>query len=202
MTFFKPLDKLCDPAKLYLVISVVSILASLMTSNILGIGVHAVTVLLWAFVLGWICDQGYPGVSWFLVLALPVLMLVMMIVGVVFIFTRPENERAEILGKLGSSKSTVVVEEGDDDTDDEKEDEDEKEKEKEKEEKEKEGYGNGYDSDDNMTGGMNTYNKASLEKMSIRNPSQLGRAVQGMMSMKPDGFTNPSGVSEAFGPIL
>ena len=192
MTFFKPLDKLCDPAKLYLVISVVSILASLMTSNILGIGVHAVTVLLWAFVLGWICDQGYPGVSWFLVLALPVLMLVMMIVGVVFIFTRPENERAEIMGKLGSSKSTVVVEEGDDDTDDEDEDEDKKE--------EKEGY-EGYDSDEGMTG-MNTYNKASLEKMSIRNPSQLGRAVQGMMSMKPDGFTNPSGVSEAFGPIL
>lgn len=199
MTFFKPLDKLCDPAKLYLVISVVSILASLMTSNILGIGVHAVTVLLWAFVLGWICDQGYPGVSWFLVLALPVLMLVMMIVGVVFIFTRPENERAEIMGKLGSSKSTVVVEEGDDDTDDEEED-GEKDK-KEDGEKEKEGYG-GYDSDDNMTGGMNTYNKASLEKMSIRNPSQLGRAVQGMMSMNPDGFTNPSGVSEAFGPIL
>lgn len=198
MTFFKPLDKLCDPAKLYLVISVVSILASLMTGNILGIGVHAVTVLLWAFVLGWICDQGYPGVSWFLVLALPVLMLVMMIVGVVFIFTRPENERAEIMGKLGSSKSTVVVEEGDDDTDDEKEDE----KEDEKKDGEKEGYG-GYDSDeDGMTGGMNTYNKASLEKMSIRNPSQLGRAVQGMMSMKPDGFTNPSGVSEAFGPIL
>ena len=190
MTFFKPLDKLCDPAKLYLVISVVSILASLMTSNILGIGVHGVPVLLWAFVLGWICDQGYPGVSWFLVLALPVLMLVMMIVGVVFIFTRPENERAEIIGKLGSSKSTVVVEEGDDDTDDEKEDE------------VKEGYGDdGYDSEEGMTG-MNTYNKGNLEKMSIRNPSQLGRAVQGMMSMKPAGFTNPSGVSEAFGPIL
>ena len=189
MTFFKPLDKLCDPAKLYLVISVVSILASLMTSNILGIGVHAVTVLLWAFVLGWICDQGYPGVSWFLVLALPVLMLVMMIVGVVFIFTRPENERAEIMGKLGSSKSTVVVEEGDDEKKDEEKDE------------EKEGYG-GYDSSEEGMTGMNTYSKGNLEKMSIRNPSQLGRAVQGMMSMKPDGFTNPSGVSEAFGPIL
>ena len=201
MTFFKPLDKLCDPAKLYLVISVVSILASLMTSNILGIGVHAVTVLLWAFVLGWICDQGYPGISWFLVLALPVLMLVMMIVGVVFIFTRPENERSEIIGKLGSSKSTVVVEEGDDEKKDEEKDEEKDEKKDEEKDEEKEGYG-GYDSSEEGMTGMNTYNKGNLEKMSIRNPSQLGRAVQGMMSMKPDGFTNPSGVSEAFGPIL
>ena len=44
MTFFKPLDKLCDPAKLYLVISVVSILASLRLAIFL-IGVYAVTVL-------------------------------------------------------------------------------------------------------------------------------------------------------------
>ena len=69
MPFFKPLKELCDPAKLYLVISVISIIASLMTSNILGIAIHAVSVILWAFLLGWLCDQGYPGVSWFLVLA-------------------------------------------------------------------------------------------------------------------------------------
>ena len=105
-------------------------------------------------------------------------MLVILIVGVVFIFTRPENERAEIMGKLGSSKSTVVVEEGDDD--DKKKDEEKEEGKMKRKMKRKKDMEDTIDMiDDGMTGGMNTYNKGNLEKMSIRNPSQLGRAGAG-----------------------
>lgn len=171
MPFFKPLGELCDPAKLYLVISVISIVASLMTKNILGIAFHAVSVLLWAFLLGWLCDRGYPGVSWFLVLALPILMLVILIVGFVFIMSRPKNERSDILQKLSNKNSAA--------------DEGEAKEGEAKEGEDKEGF-----------------SKASLEQMSIKNPKQLGQVVQGMMSMQSDSFSNPSGVSEAFGPIL
>ena len=50
--------------------------------------------------------------------------------------------------------------------------------------------------------GMGSFNKRSLEQMSIKNPEQLGNAIQGMMSMEGDEVSNPSSVSEAFGPIL
>jgi len=174
MGFFKPLHELCDPAKLYLVISFVSIVASLMTSNLLGISLHAVSVLLWAFVLGWLCDRGYPGVSWFLVLALPVLMLVILIIGTVFILSRPADERSDLLRKISKEK-----------TDEGKSPEDEKEK-----------------RDDSSKEGMGGMKRETLEKMSIRTPQDLSRAVNGMMNMNKESFSNSSSINEAFGPIL
>lgn len=177
MPFFKPLHQLCDPAKLYLVISVVSILASLMADSILGVSIHAVSVLLWAFLLGWLCDQGHPGVSWFLVLALPILMLIILIIGVIFIGTRTSEERQTILSKMSKQgdeavDASTVKEEG---------------KEESKEEsKDKEGMGD-YDSE-------------TFESMSINNPQQLAGAVSAMMNMN-EGMTS-SNLNEAFGPLL
>ena len=177
MPFFKPLHQLCDPAKLYLVISVVSILASLMADSILGVSIHAVSVLLWAFLLGWLCDQGHPGVSWFLVLALPILMLIILIIGVIFIGTRTSEERQTILSKMSKQgdeavDASTVKEEG---------------KEESKEEsKDKEGMGD--------------YDSATFESMSINNPQQLAGAVSAMMNMN-EGMTS-SNLNEAFGPLL
>jgi ABC-type multidrug transport system fused ATPase/permease subunit len=177
MPFFKPLHQLCDPAKLYLVISVVSILASLMADSILGVSIHAVSVLLWAFLLGWLCDQGHPGVSWFLVLALPILMLIILIIGVIFIGTRTSEERQTILSKMSKQgdeavDASTVKEEG---------------KEESKEEsKDKEGMGD--------------YNSETFESMSINNPQQLAGAVSAMMNMN-EGMTS-SNLNEAFGPLL
>jgi hypothetical protein len=173
MPFFKPLHQLCDPAKLYLVISVVSILASLMADSILGVSIHAVSVLLWAFLLGWLCDQGHPGVSWFLVLALPILMLIILIIGVIFIGTRTSEERQTILSKMSKQgdeavDASTVKEEG-------------KEESKDKE-------------------GMGDYDSETFESMSINNPQQLAGAVSAMMNMN-EGMTS-SNVNEAFGPLL
>ena len=173
MPFFKPLHQLCDPAKLYLVISVVSILASLMADSILGVSIHAVSVLLWAFLLGWLCDQGHPGVSWFLVLALPILMLIILIIGVIFIGTRTSEERQTILSKMSKQGDEAV--DASTGTEESKE-----------ESKDKEGIGD-YDSE-------------TFESMSINNPQQLAGAVSAMMNMN-EGMTS-SNLNEAFGPLL
>ena len=173
MPFFKPLHQLCDPAKLYLVISVVSILASLMADSILGVSIHAVSVLLWAFLLGWLCDQGHPGVSWFLVLALPILMLIILIIGVIFIGTRTSEERQTIVSKMSKQ--------GDEAVDASTGKEESKEESKDKE-------------------GMGDYDSETFESMSINNPQQLAGAVSAMMNMN-EGMTS-SNLNEAFGPLL
>ena len=173
MPFFKPLHQLCDPAKLYLVISVVSILASLMADSILGVSIHAVSVLLWAFLLGWLCDQGHPGVSWFLVLALPILMLIILIIGVIFIGTRTSEERQKILSKMSKQGDEAV----DSPTDKEESKEESKDKE-----------------------GMGDYDSETFGSMSINNPQQLAGAVSAMMNMN-EGMTS-SNLNEAFGPLL
>ena len=112
MGFFKPLGQLCNPSKVYLAISVITILSSLMTGSIFGIIFHAITVLLWAFFLGWLCDEGHSNVAWFLVLALPILMFIIIVVGLVFFFSHSADKRSDMLDHI---KSTSASEADDDD---------------------------------------------------------------------------------------
>lgn len=67
--------KLCTPAKVYLVISVVACLIALFQrSPVTTVLVQFLFVLLWTFALNWLCSKGFKGVSWFLVL-LPYIMM-------------------------------------------------------------------------------------------------------------------------------
>jgi hypothetical protein len=67
--------KLCTPAKVYLVVSVVSVLIALFRrSPVTTVLVQFLFVLLWTFALNWLCSKGYKNVSWFLVV-LPYVML-------------------------------------------------------------------------------------------------------------------------------
>ena len=67
--------KLCTPAKVYLVVSVVSVLIALFRrSPVTTVLVQFLFVLLWTFALNWLCSKGYKNVSWFLVI-LPYVML-------------------------------------------------------------------------------------------------------------------------------
>ena len=78
---------LCTPAKIYFVLSVISILALLMQNladsgrycvgnysakiphhNMLFFVVKALYVLVWTYLLQLLCKHGYKNVSWFLVL--------------------------------------------------------------------------------------------------------------------------------------
>ena len=102
--FFKPIGELCTPAKVYMVIAAVSILASFMTDSLFGIAFHAIVSLLWAFFLGWLCDSGHSGVSWFLVLWLPALMFVFIIFGFVYLMTIKKEERKALSAKLAATE--------------------------------------------------------------------------------------------------
>jgi hypothetical protein len=90
------IKNLCTPAFVYLIISVISIIAmaiqnygnsdlyclGLYSCNVTSIGIifvfKVLYVLFWTWVLNIICRGGYPGVSWFLVLFPYILLFVLL----------------------------------------------------------------------------------------------------------------------------
>lgn len=60
---------ICAPAKLYLVISAIAIIMALFNKfsmkSILG---KTLFILLWTWILNFLCKKGYKTISWFLVL--------------------------------------------------------------------------------------------------------------------------------------
>jgi len=72
--------KMCTPARIYFVVSVFgAILALLNNVPIISVAMKFIFILLWTYVLAFLCKKGYSTISWFLVL-LPfiVMMLAMM----------------------------------------------------------------------------------------------------------------------------
>jgi hypothetical protein len=93
---FKLLKKLCTPAYVYLVISVVSILVLMFqnggntntycvgsfecpvaNTSLIFLG-EIIYVIFWTFILNLICKSGYKNISWFLVLLPFVLFFVLL----------------------------------------------------------------------------------------------------------------------------
>lgn len=75
-------DSLCDPAKLYISLVLISVVFSLYNSlQVMSAIVQVLFALFWTFVLNWICQKGYKGVSWFLVL-LPFILMVLVYLGI------------------------------------------------------------------------------------------------------------------------
>jgi len=86
MAFPKSLKQLCTPAWIYFVLSMIAILilfvqnlgnknkfqignvSCYVTSTTLLFIVKIIYVLFWTYVLNLICKDGYPSLSWFLVL--------------------------------------------------------------------------------------------------------------------------------------
>jgi len=69
MNIEQSLSTLCPPAMLYLVLSLVSTLGMVVNSfSLLSILFKVVFVLMWTWILNFICLKGYGMVSWFLVL--------------------------------------------------------------------------------------------------------------------------------------
>jgi len=65
----KEFRKLCTPAKIYFAIAVIATIVALFR----GVGLmmafmKMLFAFIWTFILGWLCDKGYSGISWFLVL--------------------------------------------------------------------------------------------------------------------------------------
>ena len=81
------IKKLCAPAIVYLVFSIISIFASLAQSVSLGsIVMQAIMTILWTWVIQYLCTNGYKTLSWILVL-FPIIIIIMGIIFVLLIGT-------------------------------------------------------------------------------------------------------------------
>ena len=71
----KNFSKLCTPAKIYFAIAVIATLFDLYNgASIMFAFWEIFFAFIWTFILGWLCDQGYKSISWFLVLLPYILM--------------------------------------------------------------------------------------------------------------------------------
>jgi hypothetical protein len=72
----KLFNELCTPAKVYFVFAVISNIFAFYQgeTSFMSILINIIFVLIWTYILGWICKKGFNLVSWFLVLA-PLLIL-------------------------------------------------------------------------------------------------------------------------------
>ena len=62
-------SSLCLPAKVYLIIAITGMLASLYNKiSVLNLVFSAIFILLWTNILNWFCSRGYMFLSWFLVM--------------------------------------------------------------------------------------------------------------------------------------
>ena len=74
------LSSMCAPAKLYGIVSLVSIAGLLVNQQVAGALGQTIFAGIWVFVLNWICQEGWTGLSWFLVI-LPVIVVILVIIG-------------------------------------------------------------------------------------------------------------------------
>jgi hypothetical protein len=75
-------SKICMPAKIYFAIAVIaSVIALFSGLGIMMVAMKLVFAFIWTFVLGWLCDQGFKSLSWFLVL-LPYIFIALAMFGV------------------------------------------------------------------------------------------------------------------------
>ena len=62
-------NNLCDPAKLYIVLSIIAIIVAFFRRmSFRSLVFKAFFVLFWTWVLNYMCSKGFKMVSWFLVL--------------------------------------------------------------------------------------------------------------------------------------
>ena len=78
----KEFSKLCTPAKIYFTLAVLSIIISFFS------GVHfsllisnLIVTFIWTYFLAFLCRKGYKSISWFLVLA-PFIMIILITLGI------------------------------------------------------------------------------------------------------------------------
>ena len=70
--------KYCTPAQLYLILGVIGILSAFFNNfSIETLLTKALFLVIWAWVLNWLCSKGFKAVSWILVLFPFILVLFM-----------------------------------------------------------------------------------------------------------------------------
>ena len=61
-------SKLCTPAMIYFVLSMIGLLMSIFTNfNIMSLLVKGFFIIVWSFFLNYLCTTGFSSISWILV---------------------------------------------------------------------------------------------------------------------------------------
>ena len=72
---------LCTPALIYFVLSVLAIIGMIFSNFfVIPILIQIIGVLIWTWLLNYLCSSGYEGVSWFLVLFPYIIIFIMVII--------------------------------------------------------------------------------------------------------------------------
>ena len=71
-------EKYCTPAQLYLILGTIGIIAGFFNGfKIETLLTNALFLVIWAWVLNWLCSKGFKAISWILVL-LPYILVAFM----------------------------------------------------------------------------------------------------------------------------
>jgi len=63
-------NELCTPAKVYFILQTIIIIFGMFQgTTAMSLLINIIFVLVWTYILGWICKKGFNIVSWILVLA-------------------------------------------------------------------------------------------------------------------------------------
>ena len=109
--------KICLPAKVYLALTIFSLLVSYTSPNIGEPHTSIFTIffsILWFFFLNWLCDKGLSRLSWFLVL-LPFIIIIVALFILAGTLARSntvlvyEEDRSYTIPVLSSAAGTPVV---------------------------------------------------------------------------------------------
>jgi hypothetical protein len=84
------MGSMCAPAKLYGMISLVSIAGFLYNQQVGAAFGNVAFAGIWVFLLNWICQEGWSGLSWFLLLLPVIVAIILMMIGAVAVATSPE----------------------------------------------------------------------------------------------------------------
>jgi hypothetical protein len=85
--------KYCTPAQLYLILGVIGIIsASFNKFSVETLLTKALFLVVWAWVLNWLCSKGFQAISWILVL-LPFILVLFM-----FLFVKDVARKEGFVG--------------------------------------------------------------------------------------------------------
>ena len=76
-------NQLCNPAKLYFALVIISIIVGLFSGfQFMAVLIKLIFAFVWTMVLNWLCKKGWKTLSWILVL-LPFLFIIILYFGMV-----------------------------------------------------------------------------------------------------------------------
>ena len=84
------MSSMCAPAKLYGMISLVSIAGFLYNQQVGAAFGNVAFAAIWVFLLNWICQEGWSGLSWFLVVLPVIFAIIFLMIGAAVVVSSPE----------------------------------------------------------------------------------------------------------------